>query len=192
MTSAHRESIETKNREAVERIEEGLRRAVGDEEAAGALGQALEAHSDELSEQIAATFGGDREDAVQAQIKRMLDERDEEFMRRLSADDERNPLGPIMATLRTWARERKDDQDTRDEKLEAKVDELLSRAAELAGLDQGREALEEAEQVGTERAGQLRGAGRPVARVNRRHPGRRLIAHWRRGRRGREGRRATR
>lgn len=149
VTSAHRESIEAKNREAVERMEEGLRRALGDEEAAGALGQALEAHSDELSEQIAATFGGDREDAVQAQIKRMLDERDEEFMRRLSADDERNPLGPIMATLRTWARERKDDQDTRDEKLEAKVDELLSRAAELAGLDQGREALEEAEEAGT-------------------------------------------
>ena len=149
VTSQHRESIEAKNREAVERMEEGLRRALGDEEAAGALGQALEAHSDELSEQIAATFGGDREDAVQAQIKRMLDERDEEFMRRLSADDERNPLGPIMATLRTWARERKDDQDTRDEKLEAKVDELLSRAAELAGLDQGREALEEAEEAGT-------------------------------------------
>lgn len=149
VTSAHRESIEAKNREAVDRMEEGLRRALGDEEAAGALGQALEAHSDELSEQIAATFGGDREDAVQAQIKRMLDERDEEFMRRLSADDERNPLGPIMATLRTWARERKDDQDTRDEKLEAKVDELLSRAAELAGLDQGREALEEAEEAGT-------------------------------------------
>ncbi len=149
VTSAHRESIETKNREAVERIEEGLRRALGDEGAEGALGQALESHSEVLSEQIAETFGEDREGAVQAQIKRMLDERDEEFMRRLSADDDRNPLGPIMATLRTWARERKEDQDTRDQKLEAKVDELLSRAAELAGLDQGREALEEAEEAGT-------------------------------------------
>ena len=95
VTSAHRESIDTKNREAVERIEEGLRRALGDEKAAGALGQALETHSGELAEQIAATFGEDREGAVQAQIKRMLDERDEEFMRRLSADDERNPLSPI-------------------------------------------------------------------------------------------------
>jgi hypothetical protein len=129
--------------------ENGLRRALGGEEGPGALGQALESHSEELAEQIADTFGEDREGAVQAQIKRMLDERDEEFMRRLSADDERNPLGPIMSTLRTWARERKEDQDSRDQKLEGKVDELLSRAAELAGLDQGREALEEAEEAGT-------------------------------------------
>ena len=93
VTSAHRESIETKNREAVERIEEGLRRALGGEDASGALGEALESHSTELSEQIASTFGEDREGAVQAQIKRMLEERDEEFMRRLSAEDERNPLG---------------------------------------------------------------------------------------------------
>ena len=149
VTSAHRESIETKNREAVERIEEGLRRALGDEEAAGALGQALETHSVELSEQIAATFGEDREGAVQAQIKRMLEERDEEFMRRLSAEDEHNPLAPMLAGLRNWVRERREDQEARDEKLEEKVDELLSRAAELAGLEQGREALAEAEEAGT-------------------------------------------
>jgi hypothetical protein len=149
LTRTHSETVEEANREAVERIEEGLRRALGGEEGPGALSQALESHSEELSEQIANTFGDDREGAVQTQIKRMLDERDEEFMRRLSAEDERNPLGPIMATLRTWARERKEDQDSRDLKLEAKVDELLSRAAELAGLDQGREALEEAEEAGT-------------------------------------------
>jgi hypothetical protein len=149
LSRSHSETVEETHREAVERIEEGLRRALGGEEGPGALGQALDSHSEELSEQIAATFGEDREGAVQAQIKRMLEERDEEFMRRLSADDERNPLDPIMSSLRTWARERKEDQDTRDEKLEAKVDELLSRAAELAGLDQGREALEEAEEAGT-------------------------------------------
>ena len=149
LTRTHSETVEEANREAVERIEEGLRRALGGDEGSGALGEALESHSEELSEQIASTFGEDREGAVQTQIKRMLDERDEEFMRRLSAEDERNPLGPIMATLRSWARERKEDQDSRDLKLEAKVDELLSRAAELAGLDQGREALEEAEEAGT-------------------------------------------
>jgi hypothetical protein len=149
LSRSHSETVEETHRQAVERIEEGLRRALGGEEGPGALGQALESHSEELSEQIASTFGEDREGAVQAQIKRMLDERDEEFMRRLSADDERNPLDPIMSSLRTWARERKEDQDSRDEKLESKVDELLSRAAELAGLDQGREALEEAEEAGT-------------------------------------------
>ena len=126
-----------------------LRRALGGDEGPGALGEALETHSEELSEQIAQTFGEDREGAVQAQIKRMLEERDEEFLRRLTADDERNPLGPMLSTLRTWARERKEDQDLRDEKLEQKLDDLLNRAAELAGLEQSREALEEAEEAGT-------------------------------------------
>src|SRR5512144_3434090 len=149
LTRAANETIEERNREAVERIEDGLRRALGGEEGPGALGQALETHSDQLSEQIAATFGEDREGAVQAQIKRMLDERDEEFMRRLSAEDERNPLGPMLSTLRSWVRERKEDQEARDQKLEEKVDELLNRAAELAGLEQGREALAEAEEAGT-------------------------------------------
>src|SRR4051794_17656588 len=114
LSRAHSETVDERNREAVERIEDGLRRALGGDEGPGALGQALESHSEGLAEQIADTFGEDREGAVQAQIKRMLDERDEEFMRRLSADDDRNPLGPIMSTLRTWARERKDDQDSRD------------------------------------------------------------------------------
>jgi hypothetical protein len=106
-------------------------------------------HSGQLSELIAATFGEDREGAVQAQIKRMLEERDEDFTRRLAADDERNPLRPMLATLRTWARDRKEDQDARDGKLEEKLDEVLNRASELAGLDQAREALEEAEEAGT-------------------------------------------
>src|SRR5829696_1602950 len=125
LTRAANETIEERNREAVERSEEGLRRALGGEEGPGALGQALESHSEELSERIAATFGEDREGAVQAQIRRMLEERDEEFMRRLSAEDDRNPLGPMLSTLRTWARERKEDQDLRDEKLEQKLDDLL-------------------------------------------------------------------
>jgi hypothetical protein len=149
VTAAHRESVEQKNQEAIERIEEGLQRALGNDDAPGALGSALDTHSGELSELIAETFGEDREGAVQAQIRRILEERDEEFMRRLAADDDRNPLGPMLATLRTWTRERKEDQDSRDEKLEKKLDDLLAKAAELTGLDQGREALEEAEQAGT-------------------------------------------
>ena len=149
LARTHGETVEETHREAVERIEEGLRRALGGDEGPGALGEALETHSEELSEQIAQTFGEDREGAVQAQIKRMLEERDEEFLRRLTADDERNPLGPMLSTLRTWARERKEDQDLRDEKLEQKLDDLLNRAAELAGLEQSREALEEAEKAGT-------------------------------------------
>jgi hypothetical protein len=149
LQAAHRETVEQQNREAVERIEEGLEKALGDGEAPGALGAALESHSGSLAELIAETFGEDREGAVQAQIRRILEERDEEFMRRLGADDERNPLGPMLANLRSWTKERKEDQDSRDEKLVEKVDEMLTRVAELSGLDQGREAVEEAEDAGT-------------------------------------------
>ncbi len=149
ITGAHRETVEQQNREAVERIEENLQQALGDDQAPGALGAALESHSGELSEMIAETFGADREGAVQAQIKRMLEQRDEEFMRRLAADDESNPLGPMLSNLRRWTKERKEDQDTRDEKLEAKLDEVAAKMAELAGVDQGREALAEAEDAGT-------------------------------------------
>jgi hypothetical protein len=149
LTRAQNETIEERNRAAVERIEEGLRRALGGEEGPGALGQALETHSEELSEQIAATFGEDREGAVQAQIKRMLEQRDEAFLSRLSAEDAQNPLAPILAGLRNWARERREDQENRDRKLEEKLDELLNRASELAGLERGLEALDEAEEAGT-------------------------------------------
>ena len=149
VTNAHRESVQEKNQEAVERIEESLRRVLGDDEAAGALGEALDTHSDGLAEQIASTFGEDREGAVQSQIRRMLEERDEEFMRRLAAKDEHNPLRPILATISEWTKERKESQDERDEKLEAKLDDLLAKTAELSGLDQGRDALAEAEEAGT-------------------------------------------
>lgn len=147
--NAHRETVELQNREAVERIEQNLKKALGDGEAPGALGAALDSHSGDLSELIAETFGAGREGAVQSQIKRILEQRDEEFVRRLAADDESNPLGPMLANLRRWTTERKEDQDSRDEKLGEKVDELLAKVAELTGIDQGREALAEAEEAGT-------------------------------------------
>jgi hypothetical protein len=117
----------------------------------GTLGAALDSHSGDLSELIAETFGEDREGAVQAQIKRLLDQRDEEFLRRLSSEDDLNPLAPILSSLRRWTAERKQDQDTRDEKLEQKVDELLQQAAELAGLQRGSEELEAAIEAGTQK-----------------------------------------
>jgi hypothetical protein len=149
LTGAHRQLVEEKNREAVERLERGLERALGGEQGAGALGDALETHSDQLAELIAENFGEDREGAVQAQIRRLLEQRDEEFTRRLSADDENNPLRPLLASLRAWTKERKEDQDSRDERLQEKLDELLAKTAELTGLDQGRDALAEAEEAGT-------------------------------------------
>ena len=151
LQSLHRETVAQENEEAVERIEEALRRAVGADDAPGALGTALDSHSGGLAELIADTFGEDREGAVQSQIKRILEERDEEFLRRLSAEDDRNPLAPMLTALRRWTAERKDDQDTRDIKLEQKLDELLKEAAQLAGIQRGAEDLEAAIEAGTQK-----------------------------------------
>jgi Uncharacterized protein conserved in bacteria (DUF2130) len=151
LQTGHRESVEKQNQEAVDRIEEALSRALGAEDAPGALGAALESHSGNLSELIAETFGEDREGAVQAQIKRILEQRDEEFLRRLSSEDDRNPLAPMLAALRRWTAERKEDQDARDHKLEQKLDEVLQEAARLAGLQHGEEELEAAIEAGTQK-----------------------------------------
>jgi hypothetical protein len=151
VAAEHREAIEAKNREAVERLETELRRAFGSEDADGALGTALDAHSTAVSERLAELFDEGRDGAVQARIKAMLDERDQAFMQRLSADDELNPIRPLIANIREWARERRVDQDERDEKLEHKLDRLIEQAAQLAGIQQGEDDLEAAVEAGTQK-----------------------------------------
>jgi hypothetical protein len=151
LQTVHRETVERQNQEAVERIEEALAGALGAEDAPGALGSALESHSGNLSELIAETFGEDREGAVQSQIKRILEQRDEEFLQRLSSEDDRNPLAPMLTALRRWTAERKEDQDARDVKLEQKLDEVLKEAAQLAGIQRGSEDLEAAIEAGTQK-----------------------------------------
>jgi Uncharacterized protein conserved in bacteria (DUF2130) len=151
LAAEHREQIATRNQEAAERIESELRKAFGSEDVEGALTAALEGHSTELSEQLAALFGEDREGAVQAKIKQSLEDRDQAFLDRLSADDELNPLRPLLTTVRNWAKERREDQDARDRKLEEKLDDVLQQAAQLAGLQRGSEELEAAIEAGTQK-----------------------------------------
>jgi Uncharacterized protein conserved in bacteria (DUF2130) len=151
LAAEHREQIASRNQEAAERIEGELRKAFGSEDVEGALTAALEGHSAELSEQLAALFGEGREGAVQAKIKQALEDRDQAFLERLSADDELNPLRPLLTTVRSWAKERREDQDARDRKLEEKLDEVLQQAAQLAGLQRGSEELEAAIEAGTQK-----------------------------------------
>jgi len=151
VAAEHRELVDAKNREAAERVETELRRAFGSEEAAGLLGAALEGHSTNLSERLAELFDEGRDSAVQARIKAMLEQRDREFLQRLSSDDELNPIRPLMTTLREWSKERRADQDARDEKLEQKLDQLLQEAATLAGVQRGSEELAAAIEAGTQK-----------------------------------------
>jgi len=151
LAAEHRVTLEAKNQEAAERIEGEIRRAFGSEEAEGALSAALEGHSSELSERLAELFDDGRDTAVQSKIRRTLEERDQAFLDRLSAEDEHNPLRPLLATLRAWAKDRREDQDSRDAKLEQKLDEVLQEAARLAGLQRGSEEVEAAIEAGTQK-----------------------------------------
>jgi hypothetical protein len=151
MAAEHREQVDARNQETAERVEAEIRRAFGAEEAGGLLGTALESHSTGLTEQLAELFDDGRDSAVQARIKSMLEERDQAFLQRLSAEDEANPLRPLLTTLRNWARERREDQDARDQKLEEKLDRLLQEAATLAGVQRGSEELAAAVDAGTQK-----------------------------------------
>lgn len=145
----HRREAERLNRETTERVEQEIRRAFGDGAAKGALAQALEAHAGELSEAIEVTFGEDSESGVPQKVQGLIEKRNREFLERLSADDELNPLRPLVSQFSNWVRERRQEQDERDESLEEKLDDLLRKAAELAGIQQGAVAAAEAEEAGT-------------------------------------------
>jgi len=151
MAAEHREQLDVRNQQTTERVETEIRRAFGAEDSGGLLAAALETHSSGLTEQLAALFGDGRDSAVQSRINAVLEARDQAFLQRLSADDEANPLRPLLTTVRNWARERREDQDKRDLKLEEKVDRLLQEAAALAGVQRGSEELAAAVEAGTQK-----------------------------------------
>jgi hypothetical protein len=145
----HRRDSERQQRETVERVEQELRRAFGEEAGGGRLAEALDSHTHELEEAIESTFGEGSEESVQRRIHALIEERNEAFLQRLSADDELNPLRPLLTSFGKWIRERREIQDERDEKLERKLDELLAKASEAIGVQSTAAALAEAEEAGT-------------------------------------------
>jgi hypothetical protein len=145
----HRRETERQQREAVERMEREIRRAFGDGSAGGILAEALEAHQREIASLVEETFGEGSDEGVPRRIQLLIEQRNREFLERLSANDELNPLRPLLNQFSNWARERREAQDERDEKLEQKLDEFLNRASELVGLDRARAAIAEAEEAGT-------------------------------------------
>ena len=145
----HRAESERQQRETAERIEQELRRAFGDEAAAGRLAEALDSHAREVGDAIDETFGESSGDGVPARIKELIEERNEAFLRRLAADDEHNPLRPLLTNFGNWVRERRESQDQRDDKLERKLDELTARLSEAIGVQSAAEAITEAEEAGT-------------------------------------------
>jgi hypothetical protein len=147
----HRREAESQQRELTEQIQKEIRRAFGDDAGKGALAEALDAHSQELTGLVEETFGDGSDSAVPKRIQQLIEERNREFLNSLSADDDLNPLRPILTSLSKWTSERRESQDRRDEKLEDKLDQLLREAAALAGVQRGSEELSAAIEAGTQK-----------------------------------------
>jgi hypothetical protein len=128
------------------------------------LGDTLETGSAELAERIASTFGADRSDSVQQQIKELvaghLDQRVGELTRLLGSED---PANPLMATqlrtakamLEAEERHRKQLTDLRESHtkesraLQARIADLTDRFSAHLERTAGEERVAEAEEAGT-------------------------------------------
>ena len=82
-------------------LEKQFERFVGED--GGAMSKVLEAHGDELAELIARHFGGDRNTAVQHQVKEIvaksLTDSRQDLLRQFSAEDGHNPLFDFKAEV---------------------------------------------------------------------------------------------
>jgi hypothetical protein len=88
-------------RQIAEGLEKQFERFLGEE--GGAMSKVLDAHADELAELIARNFGGDRNTAVQHQVKEIvgkaLTESRQDLLRQFSAEDGHNPLADFKAAV---------------------------------------------------------------------------------------------
>ena len=84
-----------------EDLEKQFERFVGED--GGAMSKVLDAHGDELTELIARHFGGDRNTAVQHQVKEIvaksLTDSRQDLLRQFSAEDGHNPLADFKAEV---------------------------------------------------------------------------------------------
>jgi hypothetical protein len=111
-------------RQAGESLQQQLERFLGED--SGAMAKALDSHADELAELIAEHFGGDRNTAVQHQLKelvaKLLNESRQELVRQFSAEDGHNPLSDFKAAV------------VREVKRSGEVNErLIEKLAKLEG-----------------------------------------------------------
>ena len=128
------------------------------------LAATLESGGEALAEQITASFGADRSDSVQEQVKRIVAEATEQqrlgLMSLLSAEDGSNPLVAVQARmgkaiLETEERYRKELAQLREghaseaRALQREVAGLRENLARLLEKQEGNERLAEAEKAGT-------------------------------------------
>jgi hypothetical protein len=122
-------------------------------ELAERLAKTLEGGSEQLAEEIAKTFGTDRQGTVQHQIKEMLvrfsEHQRESLARQFSASDGSNPLadfkqGVVNALKEGEARRQRESEESRK-----RIDALTREIVELKEREQADRRVAEAEEAGT-------------------------------------------
>jgi hypothetical protein len=130
-------------RQIAEGLEQQFERFLGED--GGAMSKVLDAHADELAELVTRHFGGDRNTAVQHQVKELvtssLRDSRQELLRQFSAEDGHNPLADFKAAV---VREVKRSGESHDK--------LIEKFAQLEGeVRRLRDAREAEEAVAAER-----------------------------------------
>jgi hypothetical protein len=116
-------------RKIAEGLEEQFERFLGED--GGAMSKVLDSHADGLAELIAQHFGGDRNTAVQHQVKEIvaksLTDSRQDLLRQFSAQDGHNPLADFKASV---VREVKRSGESHDKLIE-KIAQLESEVRRL-------------------------------------------------------------
>ena len=149
-------------RAELERVQSGFERR--GTELTERLAAGLEKGNEALGEQIAAAFGSERNDSVQAQIREIITQASEaqklELTRMLSSEDGSNPLSAIQtrlakAILESEERHRQEMARLREghaaesRATQKQVSELKEALARLLDKQDADEVLAEAEEAGT-------------------------------------------
>ena len=117
------------------------------------LSKSLESGSEDLAEQIATSFGADRSDSVQQQIREMLiragEHQKTEMVKLFNAEGGANPLSDFKTSVTAKVAESAERSERQAEALREQVGRLQSEIARLTERREGDDALAEAEAAGT-------------------------------------------
>ena len=128
-------------------LEKQFERFMGED--GGAMSKLLDAHEDELTELIAQHFGGDRNTAVQQQVKEIvtkaLQDSRQDLLRQFSAEDGHNPLFDFKAEV-VRAVNRSGESQT---KLVEKIAQLETEVRRLRDAEEAEAELAAEREKGT-------------------------------------------
>jgi hypothetical protein len=134
-----------------ERVEEQLERVFGGE--SGMMARALDAHAEELAEQVARHFDPERQTAVQNQVRELvassLQDSREALVRHLSSDDGSNPLADFKAGVRGTVVEAVRKLQGEEVATRDKLEKLQQDIVRLTEQAEAKKQLAEAEEAGT-------------------------------------------